>query len=248
MDNTPDSSAETGSASPDAGILYDAGRFHELSIAFPGIAHDMRGFLNNLALNLELLKGVSAPSAQSTGNAERYRDVALQQIRNLDKSIRSLLEYLDCEDTPLQSVDVNALSTDVHAMVKSHARHMKKNIIFTTLERPAFIQAHAPALRRALTHILLTVIKFTKGDGRLVGQVRKEGGRVVINLQGEWDGAQLAEFVRAFGGENTTSHNMAYVTLVKGREYLRTIGSDVRLLKAGKGPTVEIGFTITEAR
>src|SRR3569623_973856 len=89
----------TDNGSWDTTTLYDAACLRELSPAFPGIAHDMRGFLTNIALILEMIndarEGVAAGS-----NTERYRDSALQQVRHLELSIRSVSEFLDREDGP----------------------------------------------------------------------------------------------------------------------------------------------------
>lgn len=236
----------TDNGSFDTTTLYDAACLRELSTAFPGIAHDMRGFLNNIALNLELLKDAREVGAAG-GNTERYRNVALQQVRNLELSIRSLSEFLDREDGPPHGLDLNALCTEVHAMLKSYARHAKKNFVWTPLETPIVVHARAPSLRRALLHIELALIRATAIDGRLAGQIVTTGGRTAIRFQGSWDPAQQTGLMRVFSEESGRNEQGTDVSIVKAKESLRAVGGDVRGVEAGQEYVIEIVFAHSTA-
>src|SRR3569833_80981 len=176
----------TDNGSWDTTTLFVVACLRELYTAFPEIAHDMRGFLNNFALILELLKDAREVGAAGS-NTERYRDIALQQVRHLELSIRSLSEFLDREDGPPHSLDLNALCTEVHAMLKSYARHAKKNFVWTPLEAPVVVLARAPSLRRALLHIELALIRAAAGDGGRGGRGGSAGGRAASRGRGEGD-------------------------------------------------------------
>lgn len=239
LHNTSNFSAERGSASADADRLYEAACFRELRVAFPGIAHDMRGFLNNMALNFELLKGTGAAGA---GPAERYRDAGLQQIRNLDKSLRWVIELLDREEVPPQSVDLNAFAVEVHAMVKSYARHSRKNMTWTALDAPVFIQARIPELRRALMHIVLTAIEATATDGKLMVELKCIGDKAILILQGDWMSEQQGALIATFRGRESDAVNLAYGTLAKAGEILRTMGGEVHVTERGEDMMIEISF------
>src|SRR3569833_1047836 len=222
----------TDNGSWDTTTLYDAACLRELSPAFPGIAHDMRGILNKIALNHEMLKDAREVWAAGS-NTERYRDIALQQERHLELSIRSLSEFLDREDGPPHTLDLNALCTEVHAMLKSYARHAKKYFVWTPLVAPVVVLARAPSLRRALLHIELALIRATAIDGKLVGQIESTGGRTAIRFQGKWDPVQQTGLMRVFSEENGS--NKQDVSIVKARESLRAVGGEGRGGGAGRG-------------
>src|SRR3569833_1735153 len=103
----------TDNGSWDTTTLYDAACLRELSTAFPGIAHDMRGFLNNIALNLELLKDAREVGAAGS-NTERYRDIALKQEQQKKHTKHTKSKKHDREVGPPHSLDLNALCTEVH--------------------------------------------------------------------------------------------------------------------------------------
>lgn len=237
-DNTDGFVAERMSRSVDADSLYDAACFREFCVAFPGIAHDMRGFLNNMALNFELLKGMGADGA---GHAERYRDAGLQQIRNMDKSLRWVIELLDREDVPPQTVDINALLMEIHAMVKSYARHARKNVTWKALDTPVMFQAQIPELRRALIHIVLTAIRATASDGKLEVELKCAHGNATLTLCGEWASGQQLALTSVFA-EKMFDRSLSYVTLIKAREILRSMGGGVELTGSGEGMMISINL------
>lgn len=236
-DNTDAFMAESMSGSADADSLYDAACYKEFCVAFPGIAHDMRGFLNNMALNFELLKGMGG--ADSAGHAERYRDAGLQQIRNMDKYLRWVIELLDREDVPPQTVDINALSMEIHAMVKSYARHARKNVTWKVLDTPVMIQARLPELRRALMHVVLTAIRATASDGKLEMELKCAHAYATLTLCGEWASGQQLALASVFAGE-TPGHDLSYLTLIKARKILSSIGGGVEFIRSGEGMMISI--------
>ena len=240
-DNTDNFVAEKESTPVDADTLYDAACFRELCVAFPSIAHDMRGFLNNMALNFELLKG---PGVGVAGQTERYCAAGLQQIRNMDKSLRWVIELLDREDMPAHSVDINALMVEIHAMVKSYSRHSRKNIAWKGIDAPVMIQAYTPKLRRALLHIMLTAIGATETDGKLDVELKCAHGIATLALQGEWASGQWVALSSIFAGQMSDTGNLAYATLTKAQEILRAIGGEVGVTGPGEGMIIEISLLL----
>src|SRR3569623_205293 len=71
---------------------FEDGCFDALGVVIGGIAHDLRGRLNNIVVNMELLKSAGEHAKTSSllgsGESTKYRDIAVQQVRHIDKAIQ----------------------------------------------------------------------------------------------------------------------------------------------------------------
>lgn len=170
------------------GDAYAASRFRALSVAFPGISHDMRGQLNNIVFNLELMKCalekvVQSNSAVMNIDAVKYRDVTVKQVRQLDRTIQSLLELLDVGPGNSAAFDLSVLIDDVHLLLKTHARHKKIKLVWPPTAEAALFTAPRADIKRALFHIFLTIIDGINPQCTLTVATARSDQGFVLSMQ-----------------------------------------------------------------
>jgi signal transduction histidine kinase len=84
-------------ASGETGKTAGGARSPELREAVRGIAHDINGVLNNLALSLELLDRATAPEADPEAEAASR----LRSLSNARRAIRELQDLVERRILPL---------------------------------------------------------------------------------------------------------------------------------------------------
>lgn len=169
--------------------MYDAACLRLLGAVFPSIAHDVRGRLNNIVFNLELMhSSVKAPPCAGQGEERSYRDIALQQVYQIDRLIQSLLELLDVTEQANSEFDMAALLNDVHDFIKTYARVKGVQLSWLPLAANVPVQSRRGRLRKSLIHLLLVFVNAARDKAVVHVEATAVPGKVVVRARGDRQG------------------------------------------------------------
>ncbi|MCH9650778.1 MAG: HAMP domain-containing histidine kinase [Deltaproteobacteria bacterium] len=180
----------------------------ELGEISRGIAHSLRNPLNALGLSVDSLEGSSLDS----GRRAQLAAGARQQIRRMDRSLRSFLALASSGGAPEQ-VDVGAVLQDVVLEAIQNAVAGKEGDESSTKPH---IEAHpqpdleplravAPELRAVLQALVVNAVEASPPGGRVsVGAESWEGDRIRITVEDEGPGLPKSVRDRLFTPHLTT--------------------------------------------
>ena len=178
--------------------LYAATRFRGLEMLYAGAAHDLRGPLNNIIVNLELLKHglLNPPRATSAegGGQTQWVEAIQREVHRLNRHVQTMLDLTTVvsEDEPVDVVDVlNELSRLLRATAKL------RRVVFdwTLPDRPVFVYGRRDRLRQILLNIVLNGFEAMAGGGTLTLALKRDGDDVLITLSNS--GEPIPDYVRA---------------------------------------------------
>lgn len=86
-----------------------------------GIAHDAKGPMNAIGLNLELLRASAARHQDQ--NALRWLEVVDKELRGLDDYLTLVLAQTAAPSDDVRTVDIAELVSDVGRLLEAEARH-----------------------------------------------------------------------------------------------------------------------------
>lgn len=178
--------------------LYAATRFRGLETLYAGAAHDLRGPLNNIVVNLELLKhGLLNPprptSAEGDGQMP-WIEAIQREVHRLNRHVQTMLDLTTVvsEDEPVDLVDVlNELSRLLRATAK-----LRRVVLDWALpDRPVFVYGRRDRLRQMLLNIVLNGFEAMAGGGTLRLALKQDGDDVLVTLSNS--GEPIPDHIRA---------------------------------------------------
>lgn len=136
-------------------------RAANLTALYNSIAHELRGPLNAMSMNLEMLKYVLNDPKNETDKPEYYIRVLSESIRQLDQ--RLLLFFGHFASTAHQPLPVQKLFSEIEELSITQAQTQSVRMKVVTPEEPLSLQKHIPAWRQAALYL---VVHALEGLGR----------------------------------------------------------------------------------
>src|SRR3569623_1083101 len=210
---------------------FEAGCFDALGVVIGGIAHDLRGRLNNIVVNKALLKssGVHAKTSSHLGSGEstKYRDIAVQHVRHIDKAIQSLIDFISLAPAQTTLFTLGELHAELHAMLLSTARLHGVKLAWEPSNDGALVQGDKPGLRRALLHVILAALRASRQGDTLRMEMLTTADEVLFALQNERSGGTaMAALLGAPLSDMTV--NIRTATAVGARSLWSSLGGTIR--------------------
>jgi signal transduction histidine kinase len=142
--------------------LVDWLRAANLMALFNCIAHDLRGPLNAMSMNLEMLKYVLGnPLKNDTDKPEYYAQILSESIRELDQGLLLFFGYFAA--TGQQPLPIQKLMAEVEELSITQAQTQSVRMSVKLPEQALALQSHIPAWRQSVLHL---VVHALKGLGR----------------------------------------------------------------------------------
>jgi signal transduction histidine kinase len=142
--------------------LIDWLRAANLTALYNCIAHDLRGPLNAMSMNLEMLKYVLAnPLKNDIDKPEYYAQILAESIRELDQGLLLFFGYFAA--TGQQPLPVQKLLNEIEELALTQAQTQSVQMSVKLLEQPLSLHNHIQAWRQAVLHL---VVHGLKGLGR----------------------------------------------------------------------------------
>ena len=139
-----------------------------------GVAHEIKNPLNSITLLLEVLK-------MKTPETVEELDVISEEVRRLDRVVRTFLEFSRPLELDRKPLDAAELLRDILKFLLPDAE--VRRIKVTTGGSKAMISADKDLLRQALLNILMNAMEAMPAGGDLNVSAAPHGAECVIRIQ-----------------------------------------------------------------
>ena len=141
------------------------------------LTHDLLGYLNTMALNLELLQHAANRESIDAATAARirgYAAIVAAEIPELTRMIRAVTAQMRLSDPPTARFEFRSLCEEL-ALVLAAMAGSKKHLFRTTLaDLPMMVVGDRDAVAHAVTTLLFGAL-----------QVLPQGSAVTLSLQAD---------------------------------------------------------------
>lgn len=136
-------------------------RAANLTALYNSIAHELRGPLNAMSINLEMLKFVLGDPLKNEDKPEHYVRILTESIRQLDQ--RLLMFFGHFAPTAQQPLSLQKLLAEIEELSITQAHTQSVRMTSVVPDEPAALQSNIPAWRQAALHL---VVHALAGLGR----------------------------------------------------------------------------------
>lgn len=211
--------------------LRTATRFRSLSTLNIGLAHDLRGALNNIVVNLELLKQAIHKSggAGDVGQSQHYAVLIQKEVSRLNGYIQVLLNLTaPAKDSPGQ-LDLCKALTETMGLIKAQAKLQRVNMDMQLPERTIRITCRQVELRQALLNIIINGLEAMPEGGTLTIRITPRDTEIGIEICDT--GAGIPEPLREhiFDMHYTTKDTGTGIGLYVARSVIHEHGGSIQV-------------------
>jgi signal transduction histidine kinase len=160
-------------------------RLSAISRLTSGVAHEIKNPLNSIALRLELLR---AKVESEYPEADKEINVISQEIRRLDRVVKTFLDFTRPVDLAVADIDLAAVAREVTALVRPQATMQKVNLQFSAEPKQITIRGDRDLLKQAILNVVMNGIEAMRNGGTLTVQAQLLGAHAVLTIQDEGPG------------------------------------------------------------
>lgn len=156
-------------------------RAANLAALYNSIAHELRGPLNAMNINLEMLKFVIGdPLKNGSDKPEHYIRVLSESIRQLDQ--RLLLFFGHFAPAAQQPLPLRKLLDEVEALsiTQAHTQSVRMKVVAT--EENISLQNHIPAWRQAALHLVVHALTGLGRGDEVVIEAARAGRQLQLRV------------------------------------------------------------------
>ncbi len=225
--------------------LLDATQLRALSHLSPTMAHDLKGPLNTMAINLELLhQSIERPDAAGERTRERQRRyvAALQQeIPRLNGALETFLTQLQPNGNARERFDLREVIHRVESLAAPRARLQHVTVRFDAPERPVCCHGSPAQIKQALVNIVVNALESMPKGGDLRVGLQVAGHVAQIAVRDSGSGLDEVALRRLGSLHVTTKGSSTGIGLYVAYTVIRSHGGSVTVSsQPGQGTCVEI--------
>lgn len=217
-------------------------RLSAISRLTGGVAHEIKNPLNSIALRLELLR-----SRVSEGNPEADDEINIisQEIRRLDRVVKTFLDFTRPVDLSVEEVDLAALAKEVTMLVRPQATMQKVNIQYSSVPESILIRGDRDLLKQAILNVVMNGIEAMRGGGNLIVKVVLQGDQCLLTIQDEGPGIADASKSKVFQLYFTTKEKGSGIGLAMTFRAVQLHNGTIDFTsETGKGTLFRLRFPI----
>jgi signal transduction histidine kinase len=209
-----------------------AGQMHTLSRLYRAMAHDLRGPLNTMVVNLELLADAVSPGATGpqVERLPRYVRVMKDETYRLTRYLNAFLSGVAPPVYGERDVDLVREMPEVAEFVSAQARRREVEVDVDLPDGPLRVHGSAEDLRQALLSILTHALDQVPQGDTLVIEGERDGDRVLLTVESE-EGFDVAAARRALEDGIADRSDGAALSLAVARATARRLGGDLRIVE-----------------
>lgn len=209
-----------------------AGQMHTLSRLYRAMAHDLRGPLNTMVVNLELLADAVSPGATGpqVERLPRYVRVMKDETYRLTRYLNAFLSGVAPPVYGERDVDLAREVPDVAEFVAAQARRRDVEVDVDLPDGPLRVHGSAEDLRQALLALLTHALDQVPQGDTLVIDGEHDGHRVLLWIESE-EGFDAVVARRALEDGAPHQGDGAALGLAVARATARRLGGDLRIVE-----------------
>lgn len=222
--------------------LLTATRYRSLTILQAGAAHDLRGPLNSMVVNLELLKqsmnapGRTAGNDSESGRRDHYINVIQQEIYRLNRYVQALLELTAPSDGGCLEADVVQLVTEITGLIRAQAKLQRVHLDWYLPDHPVIVPCQKIALRQVLLNLIINALEAMPEGGDLLITLREDAAMAVVDIHDTGVGVPEAQHQRIFEMYFSTKETGTGIGLYVSKSIINEMNGDITFIsKAGEG-------------
>lgn len=162
-------------------ILRQAAHMRALSAVYHGVVHDLKGPLNALVVNLELLRS-SISESPDVERQRRYARVLQEELGRLNEAIERLLPAA----APLADgggpFELGELVDELTALVSTTARHQGVTLEVGDAGGNLRIAGHRDRIKQAVLCLILNALEAMPDGGVLGLELERRDGRAAVSV------------------------------------------------------------------
>lgn len=160
-------------------------RLSAISQLTGGVAHEIKNPLNSIALRLELLRG---KVSEENPEADKEINVISQEIRRLDRVVKTFLDFTRPVNLVVEDLDLAALASEVAHLVKPQATVHKVELDFKPNSKPILIRGDRDLLKQAILNVVMNGIECMKNGGKLTVETHQFADHVLLAIEDQGPG------------------------------------------------------------
>ena len=243
------------SATPQTGLeplqtdLLHASQLRGLAHFFSTIAHDLKGPLNTMAINLELLnQSVERPDPDVETTRERQRRYVTalrQEISRLNRCLDTFLSHVRPAPETRERFDLREVLQSVETLAGPKARVQHVTLQIDTPDRPAFCTGFPDRLKQPLVNIVVNALQVMPSGGELAIRLRLAGDRAMLSISDRGPGIPEDLLSRIGTLHFTTKDNSTGIGLYTARSVVESHGGTMSVhTEVGQGTCFEINLPL----
>lgn len=224
-------------------IFRQAAHMRALSAVYPGVVHDLKGPLNALVVNLELLRS-SISESPDVDRQRRYARVLQEELARLNRAVERLLPAaapLEDGDGPFPVVE---LVDEITALVTTTARHQGVSLEVDEAGggRDLRVAGHRDRVKQAVLCLVLNALEAMPEGGVLRVEIERRDGRVALSITDTGPGVSREARDRMFDPYFSTKERHDGIGLFVARTMVESTNGAIEHTPAPDGGS---RFTLT---
>jgi signal transduction histidine kinase len=217
-----------------------ANKLAQLSRITSGVSHEIKNPLNGMAIHLEILR---SKLETGSGDPTPQLDVLEEQIKRLDRVVKTFLDFTRPVEVRLEPHDLNDVVEHVLRLASAEAEARGVRLVQQLVPGPLPIKADADMLAQALLNIAINGCQAMPAGGPLrVVTSRVDDRRVRVQIQDSGVGIAPEAREKIFNLYYTTKEGGSGIGLAQAFRAVQIHNGHIDLTsQPGRGTT----FTIT---
>jgi PAS domain S-box-containing protein len=216
-------------------------RLSAISRLTGGVAHEIKNPLNAIALRLELLRarvGKDVP-----GDATEEINIISQEIRRLDRVVKTFLDFTRPVDLAVEDVDLATVAKEVTALVRPQATIQKVTVEFDAEPSTILVRGDRDLLKQAILNIVVNGIEAMKSGGHLTVKAHQNGDHSIVTVQDDGPGIPEQNKSRVFQLYFTTKEKGSGIGLAMAFRAVQLHNGTIEFTsETGKGTVFHMRF------
>lgn len=201
-------------------------------------SHDLRGPLNTMVINLELLKTTVRPDHPKQ---ERYVRVLAEELTRLTRALLPFLEQLRPPRGRHGRVDLKELVGEVEELLTPQARKQRARLETWTGDQALVATGDRELLRLAILALAVNAFEAVDGrEGTVEILAQRSGSRAVVAVVDDGPGIAGSERDKIFEPTYTTKGEGGGLGLAAARLIAGSHGGELRLADTEDGSRFEL--------
>jgi signal transduction histidine kinase len=212
---------------------------------YAAFAHDLKAPLNAMVMTLELLKlSVQSDAHDDATHAKelKYVEVLNEEIRRLDRQLRSLLSHTAPPSEGRHEVDLRTLLQDLDALLGPQAKRQRVTLTTRLPDEPVTLVGQADRLKQAMLNILINALEAMPDGGALSMALERRNGTARISVQDNGPGIPPELLGAIYEMHFTTKSGGTGVGLYVARSVMQAHGGTIEVHSTPRHGT---SFTLT---
>jgi two-component system sensor histidine kinase HydH len=229
--------------------LLHASQLRALAHFSPAIAHDLKGPLNTMAINLELLnqsvERLDPDVEHASERQRRYIAALRQEISRLNRCLETLLGHVRLVREPRERFDLRELLQALETLAGPKARGQHVSLQIDMPDQPVPCSGFPGRLKQALVNVTVNALEAMPSGGELAIRLHVAGDRAILTISDCGPGIPEDLLGRVGALHFTTKEHSTGIGLYTARAVVEADGGTMRVhTKAGQGACVEINLPL----